>query len=674
MTQDAAIEVRETVWIDLPDGTRLAGRLWLPKSAAETPVPAVLEYIPYRRRDFTRLRDDATHPRFAAAGYAVLRVDLRGSGDSDGIMRDEYTAQELQDGCDVIAWMAAQSWCDGAVGMMGKSWGAYNALQVAALRPPALKAIIPVMGTDDRWLEDIHFRNGVLATDNFWWGSIMQLKNLSPPDPVIVGDRWRDMWRERLDAMTLWTADWLEHQTDDAMWRHGSISQDYSAVEAPVYFFGGWADLYRDTPFRIAEHLATPCKILMGPWAHLYPHDGIPGPKVDFVDEAIRWWDRWLKGIDNGIMDEPRLRFYLLDSVPPATHYTHRPGRWVEETDWPAQSVAPRPFWLNGDGLGAASDTDGPALSICSPQDYGAAGGDMCSFALDGDQPGDCRIDAGGALLFRSAPLAAPVDILGQARLHLSVAADRPQAFAAAVLADEAPDGAQTLITRGFVNLTHRDGGATVTPVTPGAEMDAVITLHGMAYRVPKGHRLVLHLASSYWPILWPAPEPVTLTLRPGRSRLDLTARQASAEQAAPRPLPPPPDAGPRPVTQVREGSMARTVTTDRIDGTVTHRVFIDGGVFGPVGTLRFDATGTEFSDRSERLYTIRPDDPLSARAEMRQTRHFRNGDWSVRLEAYSDMTATRDTFRITAWTECWDGDTLFHRADWTRDIPRHGM
>ncbi|MEM9357161.1 MAG: CocE/NonD family hydrolase, partial [Pseudomonadota bacterium] len=204
-TKDAEITVTETLWIPLPDGARLAARLWLPKGAEAQPVPAVIEYIPYRRRDRTRLRDEAMHPRFAARGYASLRVDMRGSGDSDGVMRDEYLEQEIQDGVDLVAWIAGQPWCSGAVGLFGKSWGAYTALQIAGRRPPALKAIAPVMGTDDRWAECIHFSGGCQLADNFWWGAVMQLYNAFPPDPEIVGaNRWREMWAERLEAMTFW--------------------------------------------------------------------------------------------------------------------------------------------------------------------------------------------------------------------------------------------------------------------------------------------------------------------------------------------------------------------------------------------------------------------------------------------------------------------------------------
>ena len=319
-------EVIETVWIPMPDGTKLAARLWLPDGARKAPVPCILEYIPYRRRDRTRMRDEAAHPLFAEAGYAAIRVDQRGCGDSEGVMLDEYADIETDDGVSVIEWIAAQDWCDGGVGMFGKSWGAYNSFQVAARRPPALKAIAPVMGTDDRWLEDIHVYGGVLASDNFWWGSIMQLYNAMPPDPVIVGDRWREMWKERLEAMTYWPAQWLEHQTHDEMWRRGSISENYDDIDIPVYFFGGWADLFRDTPFRIAEHLKGPLKVLMGPWAHLYPHEGVPGPRMDFINELIRFWDHCLKDKDSGLMDEPPLRFYLQESTPPSGSHKFLPG------------------------------------------------------------------------------------------------------------------------------------------------------------------------------------------------------------------------------------------------------------------------------------------------------------------------------------------------------------
>ncbi len=666
-------KIIETAWIPMPDGIRLAARLWLPEEAERSPVPCILEYIPYRRRDRTRMRDESMHPHFADAGYAAVRVDMRGSGDSEGVMLDEYSEQEMQDGVDVIAWIAEQPWCDGNVGMFGKSWGAYTSFQVAAKRPPALKAIAPVMGTDDRWLEDIHFYGGVLANDNFWWGSIMQLYNAMPPDPAIVGeDRWRDMWKERLEAMTFWPAQWLEHQVHDEMWRRGSISENYADVEIPVYFFGGWADLFRDTPFRIAEHLNGPVKVLMGPWAHLYPHEGLPRPRMDFVGEVIRFWDHCLKGIDTGLMDESRLRFYLQDSAPPAGFRDERTGVWVEEAAWPSPNVSIETLWLNEGRLGPAAES-GDAMSVCSPQTFGSAGGDMCSFAIPGDMPVDCRVDAAGALNFRSEPADTPIDILGQPLLNLAAFTDRPQGFVAALLVDEAPNGAQTLITRGFANLAHRVSDTAPEPAVPGTELTVTVPLHGIGHRLARGHRLVVQVGTCYWPILWPAPEPVTLTVTPGRSALALPVRRGVADQPRVLPEPAPTDKE-RPITTVRDGSMDRSLHVDLATGEHAARFFLDGGVFGPVGRLRLDETGTEMGDVSDRVYRIHPEDPLSARATMDQESCFERDDWRVRIKTSSEMTATKTDFHLRASVTCWDGEEEFHHVQWDHSIPRNGM
>ncbi len=668
------IETIETLWIPMPDGTRLAARLWLPDGARQQPVPCVLEYIPYRRRDRTRLRDESMHPHFAEAGYAAIRVDIRGYGDSEGLAEDEYSHQEIRDGHDIVQWIAAQDWCDGNVGMFGKSWGAYNAFQVAATRPPALRAIVPVMGTDDRWREDIHFYGGCLANDNFWWGSIMQLYNVMPPDPVTFGPEWQREWQARLEGARFWPAMWLEHQTHDAMWRRGSICEDYADVQVPVYFFGGWMDLFRDTPFRIAAHLGGPVKVMMGPWAHLYPHEGVPAPRADFVAEVIRFWDHWLKGQDTGLMDEPPLRFFLQDSAAPSGTHLERKGRWVEEPAWPSPHVSERVLWLNGGTLDDSA-APGAVLSIRSPQTFGGAGGDMCSFAIPGDMPMDCRADVGGALYFRGAVLETPLDLLGQPWLDLTLSADQPQGLVAVLLVDEAPDGAQTLLARGFANLTHRNSDTDPQPVVPGEEMRISVRLHGIGCRVLAGHRIGVQVASAYWPILWPAPAPVTLTLACGRSQLHLPVRREPPDADAPRPLPEPPErSARRPVTRMREGSMERSVHTDLVTGEVTHRVFIDGGVFGPVGDLRLDDIGTVLSDVSDRCYTIHPDDPLSARATMEQTASFARDDWTARIWTWSEQRATATDFHLTSYVRAWSGDTLIFDRKNTHTIPRKGM
>ncbi|HKJ87155.1 MAG TPA: CocE/NonD family hydrolase, partial [Gammaproteobacteria bacterium] len=280
----------ENVWIPMSDGAHLAARIWMPEDAEVHPVPAILEYIPYRKRDMTRYRDDQNHPYFAGHGYVSVRVDLRGSGDSDGVLEDEYLQQELDDGVEVIRWLAQQPWCDGNVGMIGISWGGFNGLQMAALRPPELKAVITVCSTDDRYADDVHHMGGCLLGDNLSWASVMFAYNSCPPDPAIVGDRWRGMWFRRLEGSGLWLEKWLRHQHRDDYWKHGSICENYAEVQCPVFAVSGWADGYSNAVFRMLANLNVPRKGLIGPWSHKYPHLGKPGPAIGFLQEALRWW------------------------------------------------------------------------------------------------------------------------------------------------------------------------------------------------------------------------------------------------------------------------------------------------------------------------------------------------------------------------------------------------
>lgn len=665
----------ENIWITLSDGCRLAARLWLPDDEPCSPVPAILEYIPYRKRDFMRRRDEGMHRWFAGHGYAALRVDMRGSGESDGLMHDEYLPQEQNDALEVIEWIARQPWCSGAVGMMGKSWGAYNSLQVAARRPPALKAVIAVMGTDDRFAECIHYSGGCLLNDNFWWGCVMQMFNARPPDPAIVGERWRDMWLERLEAERFWPDIWLEHQALDDYWKHGSVCFDYGAIECPTWFWGGWADLYRDTPLRLAEHLQVPHRVTVGPWAHLYPHEAVPAPAVGFLQEALRWWDHWLKGIDRGAMSEAPLNFYMMEPLEPQASGAERAGRWVAEACWPSPNVDVRTFALNA---GASGNTLGAeygerrALSVRSPQSTGLAAGDWGSFGNPGDVPGDQREDSFGSLEFTSAPLEERCEILGNARVILEIAADQPEALVAVRLIDVAPGGAAACVARGFLNLAHRQSREDPRPLVPGERYRVSVPLTGTAYAFPAGHRLRLALSSAYWPIVWPSPEPVTLTVTAGLSQLLLPVRRPAADARID--LPEAVSAEPSPATVLRRGRVERSVSTDPVTGEVSHRLYVDGGVFGDWGRFRLEDIGLEMGHVFERNYRIHPDEPNSARATMTQSYEMARGEWRVTIHGGAEMTSTPAAFELTAWLEALEGDKVVCRRDWRSSIPRRHL
>jgi len=313
----------EHVWIPMKDAIRLSARLWVPEQAYQLPVPAVLEYIPYRKRDMYRSHDNAWGRVLASHGIGFARIDVRGTGDSEGSITDEYSTTELEDGLQCIDWLSRQPWCSGSVGMRGISWGAINTLQIAALQPPALKAIMPIAGTDNRFTDDAHYIGGTLGQPNLSWGVQFKCVMASPPDPAIVGDAWESMWQNRLNATSPVITEWIRHQRLDDYWQRGSLMLDYSAVKCPAYIVAGWLDTYANTVGRILECLQVPRKGFIGAWGHTYPETAVPGG-VDWEYEEVRWWTHWLLGEDTGIMDEPMLCSYIPYTVSDSTPGTAR--------------------------------------------------------------------------------------------------------------------------------------------------------------------------------------------------------------------------------------------------------------------------------------------------------------------------------------------------------------
>ncbi|WP_407051315.1 CocE/NonD family hydrolase [Methyloraptor flagellatus] len=663
-----SVRVIENLFIPLSDGTRLAARLWLPEDAEAHPVPGILEYIPYRKRDGTRGRDEPMHGFFAAAGYAALRVDMRGSGESDGLLDDEYLAQEQDDALEVIAWMAAQPWCTGAVGMMGKSWGGFNCLQVAARRPPALKAVLSVCSTDDRFADDIHYMGGCLLNDNLWWGSIMLAYQARPPERALRPD-WREEWVRRLEHMPFFPALWLEHQTRDAYWRHGSIGEDFAAVECPVFAVGGWADSYTNAVSRLLTGLSVPRLGLIGPWAHIYPQDGVPGPAIGFLQEALRWWDHWLKGIDTGIMAEPMLRAYVEDWHPAGAWADPMPGHWVAEAVWPSPRVHPRSLHLAPGRLVAHAGETSTDLAIHSPAWTGSTCGEWMGTGCRGEQPSDQRFDDGLSLVFDSEPLAEDAEILGTPLATLELASDKPVAQLCIRLCDVAPDGSSLRVSYQVLNLTHRNGSAEPAPLVPGRFETVRVKLNDCGHRFRAGHRIRIAISTAYWPLIWPAPEAATLTIRTGGSSFALPVRSRGPADDAVR-FEPPARGTPAPITQVDPGRLGREVTFDLLNGVSRYRTIGEGGVFGE-GVLRFDEIGVALSHDLTRDLEIGADDPLSAAYTVSQAYTMTGPDWNIRIETVAAMEATATAFQIAGRMVVQEDGAEIARREWTQSVPR---
>ena len=630
--------------IILGDGCRLSARVWMPKDAPLDPVPAILEYIPYRKRDGTLPRDELMHPYFAGHGYAAVRVDMRGNGDSEGLMADEYTAQELSDACAVIAWLAAQPWCSGKVGMMGKSWGGFNCLQTAALRPPALKAVVTVCSTTDRFADDIHFKGGCLLGENLGWGAVMLSYSSRPPDPMLRND-WRDDWIRRLENEAFLSPLWASHQSRDAYWKHGSICEDYSAIAAPVLSIGGWADNYMNTVSHLVSNLSVPAKGIVGPWVHQYPHTAVPGPQIGFLQEALRWWDRWLKDIPNEAEDDPAYRAYLLDSAPPDGNAGDRPGVWLAEQDWPSKRTSEATLHLTDGGL--ALEAGSLSKTVSTPQHLGMHTGEFFPMGCNAEMPGDQRPDDALSVCFDTAPLETPLALLGAPEITLDLTTDSPRAFLAARLCDVAPDGSSVRICHGVLNLAHRDGMEHPSDPAPGEALTIRLTLDQTGYRLAAGHRLRLALSTTYWPFVWPSAEAATLALSSGQLTIPVHPGAETDEWA----FPPAEAARPANLLKLREGSASRSIMHDLITGTHKLIVTNDEGA-----TENLDH-GLCTSETTKEVWSIKSDDPLSARVDIVWNQELWRGAWRVATEASASMWADKQMLHMQAKIIAKEGD-----------------
>jgi predicted acyl esterase len=650
-------------WIPMADGVRLAARIWLPSDALVNRVPAILEYLPYRKRDGTVVRDQLTHPYLAGHGYGAVRVDMRGNGDSEGLMFDEYTEQEQDDAVAVIEWLTRQPWCTGRVGMMGISWGGFNALQVAARRPPALKAVITLCSTDDRYSDDIHYKGGCLLTENLGWAATMFAYSSRPPDPLIVGKSWKKVWLERLKNQPFLIANWLKHPHRDGYWKQGSVCENWNAIQAAALCVGGWNDAYSNAVPRLILGLKSPSKAIIGPWAHKYPHFAVPEPRIGFLQEALRWWDFWLKGEPTRVLGEPNFRTYIMDVMRPSAAITHVPGRWVKDHIWPSDSVQRHRLHLNGRSLDR--DPGAPqTLSIISPQTTGLDGGEFCIIWLGPEFPGDQRRDDAGSLTFDSEALAEGIDLVGAPMFNLSFSVDKPVALVAVRLNSLWPDGASSRISYGVLNLCHRESHEHPSKLEPGRRYSAKIKLDDIAMHIPKNHRLRLSISTCYWPMVWPAPEAVTLKVYTEESHLEIPVRGRRPEDTAPD-FAEAEAAPPLKRREIQKPSNKREVTIDQASGETRLAIIDDFGRYEIV------EHGLETWECARELYTILPEDPLSAKHEIHWSEELSRGRWKVRTETYSELTATKEHWLVKGRLEAFEGRGRILARRWNEKIER---
>ncbi len=664
------VNVVENQWITMSDGTKLSARIWYPEVEEGTKLPAILEYIPYRKNDGTRARDEPMHGYLSGHGYVDVRVDMRGTGESDGLCYDEYLKIEQDDALEVIDWISKQPWCDGNVGMMGKSWSGFNSLQVAARRPPALKAIIVLGFTDDRYNDDIHYKGGCLLNDNFWWGAIMLAYQSRPVDPKIVGDRWRDMWMQRLEEMPLWMATWMEHQTRDDYWKHGSVCEDYSDIEIPVFAIDGWADSYTNPCLTLMEGLNVPRKAIIGPWAHVYSHDGVPGPAMSYLDESLAWWDKWLKGKDTDALDCPMIQAWVEDSMRPNCRRPVSEGRWVGMKSWPTDEVEQTPLYLSDGKLKANPADKGEEVLLKTPLNHGLLAGEWMGAAVLGESPCDQRIDNGMSMVFDGGVLTEEFEILGFPYFEVELSSDKPNAMIYASICDVSPDGASERVSYGVMNLTHLQGHDKVVPLVPGEKVKAFIKLDVCGHRFAAGHKIRLSLATSFWPMFWVMPEDATLKLDLSTAKIMLPK---FIGQDCKGPNMEPKCAALTPMTFLSQGHVDRSVSYDILKDAWTCITDGVGGVFGE-GVYRFDDIDFTVEHNLKRELTLCNQDPLSAKYTIYQKMKVGREGWITDSDIVTTMSADKEYFYLTGFMDTKENDkAVFHKI-YDRKIKRNGM
>jgi predicted acyl esterase len=653
------MKVREA-WIPLSDGVRLAADLYLPEGE-ETGAryPVLLEYLPYRKVE-DRGQYYSFYSYFVRRGYAIARVDIRGTGSSEGtLVPHEYSEQEQRDAEGVIDWLSKQDFSTGNVGMFGISWGGFNSIHLAMRKPPALKAILAMMATDDLFEDDVHYIDGQLCIDTYEMAQ--DLENALPAAPDFTIDEV--YFRQRFDT-TPWLLVFKRHQRDGPFWNRSSLNERYEAIEIPTFLIGGWYDQYPDSLLRMVEHLKAPLKAMIGPWAHSWPHAGYPKPLVEWRHEAIRWFDHWLKGRDTGIMNEPRFAVFVRNWHPPGPHIEEVPGAWRFEEGWPLARARTRSLYPQPDrSLGASAPGPGTHALRYVPT-VGVENGLWSGEVVLDQRPIDAY-----SLVYDTQPLQEDLEILGMPHVLLNASADVPMARWFVRLSDVAPDGQVTQVSWAGFNGAHRNSAEDPEPLEPGRVYPLEIELRSTSWIFPKGHRIRLSVNNAQWPMIWPSPHPMTTQLLLGGGNPTRVALPIVPYEDRPRPnfLPPVEDPvlqGYRTVLDDTQSGYSEVTTVERNVPNAATKV-----VANNVGTEEFPWGSIRKDD--EIVYEVRDEHPEAASVTSDMKRVVQVDGRHLVWQGILDFRSDRENFYYTYTRRLSENGRLIREKTWKEIIPR---
>lgn len=640
--------VSEKIFIPMRDGVKLGAVLVRPDAPdGGVKYPALFTYDPYRATDSDGLSQMAY---YAEHGYYGAHVDLRGTGMSQGqTVPNEYSEQEGRDADDAIAWLAAQPWCNGNVGMFGTSYGGFNSIQIAMRNPPALKAIIPTFATDDVYTDDIVYYDGALQCDSLgrWPFSMIASSGLPGPpdfDPETPEAKYRV-------EQEPWIFEMLRHQTDDPFWQRMSLRPNYGAIKIPTLMVAGWLDAYTDSFPRMLEKMSAPRKAIVGPWTHGI---GLPGPAINIQHEHVRWWDHWLKGLNTGMMDEPRIAMYVMHSYLPSLNIREVPGAWRYEDSWPVARVKSATFFPQPDGLLARTKKSDLRSDLTYKPTVGMTNRYRCPHN-SAELPVDQRPDDDYSMCFDSAKLEEDMEILGHPSAVLYVSSTQPVANWIVRLCDIAPDGTSSLVTKGILNGTHHESHVAPRALVPGQIYKLELNLKVISWVFPKGHRIRFAICNADFPNLWPSPYPMTTSLYLGKDHPSQFVLPVcpSVRRPVPRFQAPEKPAG----SGYSEPENKWTVTRDEMARTVTV----------------FRETASNRAQNFERRWTtVSDDNPANARIVAEGQAQVLRGSDTVTCKTNMTIESDEKMIYISAKRELFVNDKVKYIKSWTDTIPRN--
>jgi predicted acyl esterase len=418
----------------------------------------------------------------------------------------------------MIDWASKQSWSDGKVGLWGISYGAIISLQMAAQAPSPLKAIIARSGSDDPFAEWTNLggtpRNYIYES----YSPFMSARNFAPPSAKLWGDKWLEIWRERLEGNTPWGISFLNEIEDSQFWRDRACRGELDQIECPVFVVEGWSDWYSNPMLRIFNKLKGEKRALIGPWGHQWPHNALPGPRIDWHSEALRWWDRWLK--DEEVELGAPLTIYVEKYRKPSNFVEDSPGYFITGSHWPIENTKQVQYFLNLDGMSLDAEPMSQQSNLEIEIPYSPKAGSHSGkvgggpFRYNVLKPVDQRLESERAITFIGAVAKESVLVVGNPSARLFLSSDSDIGQVSVTLIDQAPDGSQSQISRGFLNISYASYPAnSPAPLTPDKIYQVDIELVALAYQLDAGHRLGVKIGAADFQMSWPAAHPFRLSL-----------------------------------------------------------------------------------------------------------------------------------------------------------------